>query len=363
MSARRGTAVAAAIVVVAAGAAALIAGPLAGSGHAAAGGFDNGDSVALARVSEGPLRSQIDQSGTLGFAAGADGSPYTVVGESAGTLTSLPVPGQVTACGGVIYRVANEPVLLLCGRTPAYRTLSEGDSGPDVRELNRELVRLGDATRGALDPSPDYFGAATAVALDDLQRAHGLTETGSLPLGQAVFLPRAIRVEQVMGTLGTAAAPGAPVMTATSTVPQVTVQLDAAQQASIRLGDAALITLPDNAVVDGRVSAIGRVASGGQNGATIPVSITLRHRRGVGDLDQAPVQVQITVGGLAHALIAPVDGLLALAGGGYALESVTGRGVHRLVPVSTGLFDDADGLVSVRGAGLTDGMQIVVPAT
>ena len=33
------------------------------------------------------------------------------------------------------------PVLLLCGSTPAYRSLSEGDSGRDVAELNANLVR------------------------------------------------------------------------------------------------------------------------------------------------------------------------------------------------------------------------------
>jgi hypothetical protein len=58
----------------------------------------------------------------------------------------------------------------------------------------------------------------------------------------------------------------------------------------------------------------------------------------------------------------PVNALLALAGGGYAVEVVNAAGVHRLVPVSLGLFDDADGLVQVSGSGLRAGQHVVVPA-
>jgi hypothetical protein len=61
-------------------------------------------------------------------------------------------------------------------------------------------------------------------------------------------------------------------------------------------------------------------------------------------------------------LIIPVNALLALAGGGYAVETVDARGVHHLVAVTTGLFDDADGLVQVSGA-LSPGDRVVVPAT
>jgi hypothetical protein len=63
------------------------------------------------------------------------------------------------------------------------------------------------------------------------------------------------------------------------------------------------------------------------------------------------------------ALSVPVNALLALAGGGYAVEIVDADGIHHLAPVSLGLFDDADGLVQVSGAGLSAGQHIVVPST
>jgi hypothetical protein len=150
----------------------------------------------------------------------------------------------------------------------------------------------------------------------------------------------------------------------------VQVNLDASQQSSVRVGDRAQVTLPDNHVTPGVVSRIGTVASSsgsassasGSSGATIPIYITLRHPRDVGSLDQAPVQVTIITAGAQNALIVPVNALLAQAGGSYAVETVDARGVHQLMPVTVGMFDDADGLVQVSG-NLSAGEQVVVPAT
>jgi hypothetical protein len=50
---------------------------------------------------------------------------------------------------------------------------------------------------------------------------------------------------------------------------------------------------------------------------------------------------------------------------GHVLYRVNGQcadRIHRLVPVSLGLFDDADGLVQVTGSGLAVGQRVVVPA-
>jgi hypothetical protein len=42
---------------------------------------------------------------------------------------------------------------------------------------------------------------------------------------------------------------------------------------------------------------------------------------------------------------------------------VNSRGAHHLVPVSLGLFDNADGLVQVTGSQLHAGDRVVVAAT
>jgi len=262
----------------------------------------------------------------------------------------------------VLYRVSNNPVVLLYGATPVYRSLSEGDKGPDVRELNHNLVALGYATRSEIDWDWDYFSYETRYALEKLQDKLGEDETGTLTEGQVVFLPGRIRVTTVSATLGTSAGPGAAIMQATSANRQVVVSLDASEQTEVKVGDSVQITLPDGQATPGVVSSIGTVASSSGNSgtSTLPLYITLKHPKAAGALDQAPVTVQITSAQVKHALIVPIDSLLALSGGGYAVETVNATGVHKLVAVTLGTFDDAAGTVQVRG-DVVPGERIVVP--
>jgi hypothetical protein len=341
------------------------------------GGSHDGDARAAAAtgstatVARGRLSAQVYDNGTLGYAAQPDGAPYAIVNRRRGAYTSLPEVSHVAHCGTELYRVDDVAVLLLCGDVPAWRSLHEGMEGPDVRQLDRNLVALGYATEDELNPKSDSFSSATSYALGELQQAHGLDRTGSLELGDAVFLPGPLRIVKVTATLGASARPGAPIGQATSTRRRVDVDLEAAQASSVEVGDAATITLPDNRTTTGVVSRVGTVASAGEagsggsgsSGATIPVAIRLDRPRAVGRLDQAPVGVQITTGRVRDALSVPVTALVALAGGGYAVETVAGDGRQGLVPVRLGMFDPAGGRVQVESPGLSAGQRVVVPST
>jgi multidrug efflux pump subunit AcrA (membrane-fusion protein) len=325
--------------------------------------------TSLAAVQEGPLSSQVSQSGTLSYSAGADGTPYPVVNRASGTYTWVPAAGTQVDCGDTLYKVGEKPVLLICGSTPAYRNLAEGDDGKDVRALNETLVNEGYADESELDPDSGHFGWQTAAALEKLQDKRGADVTGRLDLGQAVFLPGPLRISKVTAKNGTSAGPGRTVMEASSNRHEVTVKLDASQQSEVKKGDDAQITLPDNRTTSGVVRRVGTVAtSSGKDdsasgSATIPVYITLKHPKDAGTLEQAPVQVQITTDGVQHALIVPVTALLGKAGGGYAVEVAAGDGGQtRFVPVTLGLFDDANGRVQVSGALSADD-RVVVPST
>lgn len=302
------------------------------------------------------ITSQAQVSATLGYAGS-----YTVTGDGGGTLTWRPATGAVIGEGGVLYRVDNgTPVFLLYGSVPAWRTLTEGLTGQDVAQLNYALVRLGYGDAGEIAAlNWDYFSWETAAGLRALQAKLGLTVTGTLPLGQAVFLPSALRVTAATAALGDPAS--GPILTATSTSKIVTISLAAAQQTEVKTGDQVTITLPSGQNTPGVVSAIGTVATGSGSSATIPVTVTPTDPAAIGRLDEAPVEVEITAASVSDALVVPVDALLAQAGGGYAVEVVTG-GRHHLVAVQLGLFDDADGLVQVTGAGLAAGQQVVVPS-
>jgi Putative peptidoglycan binding domain len=344
------------VLVAAAAIVVVVTNPFAAGSRGGSSG--NGSATSLATVTRRSLSSQTQVDGTLGYAGS-----YSVVNQRSGTITWLPAVGRVVRQGQTLYRVDGSPVLLLYGSTPAYRDLRKGESGRDVLQLNAALVALGYGD-GGLDPASDKFGWRTRLAVKKLQADLGVKQTGVLARGAVVFLPRAIRVTAVSATLGMPAAPGA-ILTATSTRHQVALKLDAAQQTEVKVGDRVTITLPSGRATPGRVSSVGSVASSasGDSGTkTIDVKIRLLHQAAAGRLDQAPVGVLITTARVAHALVVPVNALLALAGGGYAVEVVTAAGVHRLVPVSLGLFDDADGLVQVSGSGLRAGQHVVVPA-
>ena len=396
---RRKLTAAGAVIVVAAGAVAVwVTGPFRGSSPPAAPGSG---ATALATATRRSLSSQAQVNATLGYAgsysvvvlsaAGGGGQP-SPAGQGAGAgqqggsssaaaFTALPDPGQVVRQGQSLYSVNGSPVALLYGPVPAYRTLTEGMSGADVRQLNTDLVALKDATSSQLDPQSSYFSAATATALESLQARLGVAQTGGLALGQAVFLPTAARVTSVSATLGSPAQPGAPVLQATSTARQVTARLDATQQSDVMAGDRVTITLPSNQTTPGVVTSVGTVAtnpsagpgggpgsssgspgySGSGSTPTIEVDIKLADPSATGTLDQAPVQVTITTATASNALVVPVDALIAKASGGYAVEVAGKGGSRRIVPVSLGLFDDADGLVQVSGTGLAAGQSVVVP--
>ena len=316
------------------------------------------DSTGLYALGRQNLSSQTEVSATLGYAGS-----YSVVNQAQGTFTSLSAVGQVVSQGQVLYRVSDTPVVLLYGATPAYRSLSEGMTGADVEELNADLVALGFVASTELSPTSDEFNWSTDAGVAKLQAALGVTENGALSLGQAVFEPTAVRVTSVSATLGAPAQPGQPVLSATSTIRQISVALGADQQSEVAVADYVTITLPNNETTPGVISSVGSVATAGQNGGSpsITVLVNPTNPSATGSWDQAPVNATITTGTVTNALVVPVDALLAQSGRGYAVEVVDAHGVHRLVSVSLGLFDDAEGLVQVTSTGLTVGQRIVVP--
>ncbi len=279
--------------------------------------------------------------------------------------TSLPSVGQVIASNHNLYAIGGQPTILLYGSTLATRAFLAGMSaGPDVAELNADLEALGYGSGLA----GDEFTDASAAAIRAFQGAHGLAQSGELALGSVVFESGPVRVTSVTPTIGMGVAPGF-VLGISSTARQVTVKLDASQQSSVKSGDRVVITLPDSQSTPGTVSHVASVAvapaseHGEETTPTIEVDITPDEPRATGQLDEAPVQISITTASVESALVVPVSALLALAGGGYSVEQVQPGGVHRLLPVTLGLFDDEAGDVQVSGPQLRAGQRVVVPST
>lgn len=305
-------------------------------------------------VQRGALASTLSLNGTLAFRARPDGAPYAAVNQAQGIYTRLPAEGDRVDCGEVLYRVDDDPVLLVCGPVPAYRALRPGARGNDVRQLNRTLRGVDDAR----------FSARTKRALQRRQRRTGARATGRLALGDAVVLPRAARIAKVSAKIGGPARPGAEVAQATSATLEVHVSLDPTQRDAVKPGDRARVTLPDNTVAEGTLGRLGKVARTDDDtaGATIPATIRLDEPRQARGLDQAPVRVELTTEGVEDALSVPVTAIVGKAGGGFAVELVRADGRSELVAVRLGLFDTAGGRVAVAGA-VAAGDRVVVPAS
>jgi Putative peptidoglycan binding domain len=309
--------------------------------------------------------------------------------------TSLPQVGDVIKEDQPLYSVSDEPVPLLYGSTPVYRAFSVGMSdGVDVGELTADLIALG---YGAGLTQSNHYSAATATAVEGWQSALGLPVTGQILLGAVVFEPGPIRVTSVTPSLGQSvgggggdggasaggggsSGGGGTVLSATSTTRQVSIALDASDQSEVAVGDKVSITLPNNETTPGVISSVGTVATtssssgsgasgssstgnsgSGSSSPTIAVLVTPADPAATGDWDEASVNVTITTASVTNALVVPVAALRAQPGGGYTVEVVNTDGVHRLVTVTPGLFDDAAGLVQVTGTTLTPGQRVVVP--
>jgi hypothetical protein len=196
-----------------------------------------------------------------------------------------------------------------------------------------------------------------------LQAAHGLAQTGQLPLGSIVFQPEAVQVTTVNPTPGETVAAGQAVLQVTTTERQVQVALDAAEQSDVKVGDKVSIVMPDNSTTPGVVTYVSNVASTSSSSSTPTVNVYVAPTdpAATGTLDDLSVNVWITTAEAPNAFVVPVDALVATSSGGYALEAVGAKGVHHLVPVSVGLFDDADEMVQISGAGVHTGLKVVVP--
>jgi peptidoglycan hydrolase-like protein with peptidoglycan-binding domain len=347
------------------------------SGTASSSG--NSSQVATAAAVRTTLTDTVQAGGSIGY----DGS-YTIAAlrGGGGVYTWLPGPGAVIKQDQPVYSVGTVPVPLLYGSLPDYRQFDAGMSdGADVGQLTRDLIALGYG--GGLSQS-DHFSSATAAAVQRWQQALGLQATGEIPLGAVVFEPGPIRITSVAPSVGTSAG-GGMVLTATSTTPIVVVDLDVNEEYLVKPGDAVTVVLPDGTTtVGGHIETVGTVATcpggggigtGGASGSagqspcsstgsnsspTVTVTITLDSTPAGATFDQAPVNVNITTQRAANVLAVPVTALLALQGGGYGVDVVTGKTSH-LTAVTTGLYSDT--LVQVSGSGLTAGTLVEVPAS
>ncbi|MFG1605098.1 efflux RND transporter periplasmic adaptor subunit [Actinoplanes sp. NPDC049265] len=322
--------------------------------------------VRTVKVTRTDLSTSRSLAGSIGY-----GASRVVKGGRSGVVTSLPRTGQLLKRGTVTFRVDDEPVPLFFGNPPLYRTLSARDTvGRDVAMVLENLRALGYATGGQPGPGsrvkvagperPPTVRTGEAVltatliaAIKRWQHDAGMTADGVLEVGDVVVLPGPVRVDSVSGVIGDDAA--GPIMSVTQPAKVVSAQVGAPDAGSLRKGAAVTLRMPDGAEAPGRISAVANVATtpeGQPAGGPQQVAVTIEPRKPV-KLDGGTVEIKVKGETRTDVLAVPVNALLALREGGYALQLPD----NRLLPVETGLF--AMGLVEVSGDGVDDGLTVV----
>lgn len=313
--------------------------------------------------------------GTLGF-----GSERPLKARGTGTVTRLPTAGSTVARGKALYWVNDQPVMVFYGDTPLFRKLDKpGLRGRDVTVLAENLSALGyrtgvrtsqspaDPSHGVKSPrtaqtlseSGTVFTPTLRSALESWQRDTGQQPTGTLGIGQVVVLPAPSRVASVTAQLGDEAS--GELLSLTSLSKAVTVPMDATDVGAIKNGASVTIQLPNSRQIRGRVTSISHDVQGGATNDSpessgpprVDVVITPTRSNDIAMFDSASVQVTFTTETRSKVLAVPIEALLALREGGYALQLENGT----LVGVTTGLF--TKGQVQISGSGVTAGLRVV----
>ena len=269
--------------------------------------------------------------------------------------------------------------VLMFGNIPAWRDMKDGITpGEDVRQLKLNLIALGYGTVETLGKGPD-FNPGTRAAIIELQSDLNIVASGEIILGEVVFtqgtsLVKSSSTTQSVGgkiNAGTELFYLTPVEKVETqigsdgslTVNQdslqiVEIQVDVSERNLVSEASKVEIELPDESLVPGIVREVGSLAVVPQEGDPfLEVLISVDGSMEYFEWTGASVTVNVTKELASGVLATPVNGLLALLTGGYALEAVTGTGTV-LIPVETGIY--ADGWVEVSGPGLKPGVEIVV---
>lgn len=131
----------------------------------ASGSSKSGSVVILDTVQERTLQSSIQLTGTL-----ARKQLRNVTAASGGLVTELKAKdGDTTRAGEAMFALNGREAIAEEGTVPFFRSLTVGDTGPDVTQLKQILAASG------YDPGPmtDEFTEETQFALAQWQAAHG----------------------------------------------------------------------------------------------------------------------------------------------------------------------------------------------
>ena len=331
-----------------------------------------GWAVALSRRSPGSLpndrvhesvatlrSTNLEITTNFGATIGYLPTPVRAVANISGIVTWLPAAGNVISQGQPLFQVDGQPVILLYGSVPEWRSLAVGvPTGPDITELAQNLNQLGYAGAYQL-PENGIYSYAVDDAVQRLLTAKGIAASTGLALGTVLYAPGPVLVSALPMALGASVNPGTAVITITSTQRAVTGMFTPRGGPPVEVGQTATVT-PDGggASLAGTVAGATTKFSNGSNQTTVTMALAGSPSLPLGDI---PVQAAVVTETVPHVLAVPVQALVALVEGGYALQLPAGKGRKALVTVKVGV-SGAGNLVQVSGPKIRPGLRYLVPS-
>ena len=264
------------------------------------------------------------------------------------------------------------------GQQPAWRSFEIGMSeGLDIFQLEQNLVALGyDETNSVL--VDQEFDEHSRKAIETMQSLLGVSVTGELKFRDILFVPgpSVVQYSDSHAEIGVGIITSTPILSlipiekiikntgdeeVTKSLQKVNTSIEVVNKNLVELDLIVSIELPDESIISGTISDIGDIAvipQGNQGEPYLEIIISLEDTVSLPEWTGATVTVSVTKKLASGVLAAPVTSLLAILGGGYAIEIIE-NSVSRLVPVSVGLY--ADGWVEIKGDGIKVGTEVVVP--
>ncbi|KNY07759.1 hypothetical protein AKH00_05875 [Microbacterium sp. GCS4] len=270
--------------------------------------------------------------------------------------------------GGVLLSVSEQPVIVIQGALPAYRSLAQGAEGGDVAQLQEYLRRTGltiDDKAGVFGPSTagalfeHYKSRNFAVVTADGARAENWRDTG-LPLSRYVFAASTpVIVGSDCGRVGQTADSLKCVLNSQSTA--VAVASDAEQDLT---GLALTLSTSSGAEIPATIG-----------DPTTPIlDVSDEEETDASDsrrwyvLDGIPAEAQQDLRETAEVIVesSPEDALRVPStairetadGATFIREPSSGSGKGRDRPVEVTLC--AGGYCAVTGEGIVDGMKVIL---
>lgn len=177
-------------------------------------------------------------------------------------VTRLPkAEGDELAEGEVAVEITGRPVIVLQGRLPAYRTMGPSMEGPDVRQLEEALVRLG-YDPGVVD---GVYSSDTGGAVEALYQSLGYKAIGRTRDEEVAIDAARDRVRQLERSLRSVSGSGGGVVPESVRL-QANLQVTQAERALTDAGNDPLVVEAKAALADAEAALVsaeaGRASAG-----------------------------------------------------------------------------------------------------